>query len=1004
MTHESNPGKMKPGSSHSMLSPRLPADGKEEEEARQDKMEPGAKLADLCDEDKAKVARLINQVLLQPDKVAQSCTPTAETEKSKAGFPMTVLEADRSNLHPSNMKEKACDQQPTVTEAVSEPGMGVERQSELSGNLEQTDVQLNSGLRGKENQCIEQTESQSFAEQQKTPTQRRRPLPRPLPDLVVNILHMQKEVMSNGDSTALPDRPTEVNTAVQVQEPGSPNAERESGLERNSTGNAENQRSEGIRHKYSGESDESLVSSKSKKKLRFDPTAGEEGAFYYASDPGSSTCGRDVNDQNSKLQHQKLSVELTCSKCTQLVNKRNAGRNWDHQGGDTPEDSSVFANRPKMSVARRGGPGIREMDNLDIIHVTNHEDHGPDTISRSRIIRFKDNHCSAIKEAAAASELYSRHVHLCVKCSSPLMSKVPRHHRRYKMKEWNETDMTPNYETDDTSSTSRISESSLPGRSQPKLITRSIRSSSYLPSTRTWQMTVSEEEDIEGNNFHRRTSSGKQKVVKCKKHVHKDFHRQGLAPTGHTRIKDGRADDKKFEQADFVYDTSDSRLLQQSATAIRSIASRRSPPVQPMRFHLKDRRHDSRQEATGMDDEGDQFSEPRSDEFQVNHEKFETSSLSETENSESLKCSSLVEEAVVVLSEDQAGFRQGKCYRSSAEGRLELGSKAASCRQKVVGLKPEFQKRDKTLIKLPKISREVSKHNTTGKELVEGNERAEGGDTLSEKRRTSVVDLLGRFIRSNEECAAELIKCFKSKVVAPEDSEPRRGTSHGESSPECKAHKSQEAKMRERESETSTMNLPTRKMTSEQPKRCSGCLAVLKNKVSGSEEKTDVELNDSEIRCGSCSTSDAVLQNPGLQSSRSKGAGDNPTPDPTSSTDKQDEGNCKQGRMEMTGPVLTVGEDRKTSSAADIDNEEEFDTTENWHLGTFDISLLHLVNDLEVEETESWNQIHTQTPYGNSSSRKYDKGRKPWVLGHGQAYTVGRLFPAKRSTGIKQFR
>ncbi|KAL3696928.1 hypothetical protein R1sor_011004 [Riccia sorocarpa] len=481
--------------------------------------------------------------------------------------------------------------------------------------------------------------------------------------------------------------------------------------------------------------------------------------------------------------------------------------------------------------------------------------------------------------------------------------------------------MTPNYATDDTNSTLRISESSLPGRSQPKLITRSIRSSSYLPSTRTWQMTVSEEEDIEGNSFHRRTPSGKQKVVQCKKHVHKDVHRQGLAPTGHTRIKDGRADDKKFEQADFVYDTSDSRLLQQSATAIRCIASGRSPPVQPMRFHLKDRRYDSRQEATGMDDEGDQFSEPRSDEFQVNHEKFETSSLPETENSESLKCSSLVEEAVVVLSEDQAGFKQGKCYRSSAEGRLELGSKAASCRQKVVELKPEFKKGDKTLIKLPKISREVSKHNTTGKELVEGNERAEGGDTLSEKRRTSVVDLLGRFIRSRI----------------------------------------------------------------------------------GSEEKTDVGPNDNEIRCGSCYTSDAVLQNPGLQSPRSKRAGDNPTPDPTSSTDKQAEGNCKQGRLEMKGPVLTVGEDRETSSAADND-EEELDTTENWHLGTFDISLLHLVNDLEVEETVSWNQVHTQTPFGNSSSKKYDKGRKPWVLGHGQAYTLGRLFQAKRSTGIKQFR
>ncbi|KAL3696927.1 hypothetical protein R1sor_011003 [Riccia sorocarpa] len=291
MTHESNPSKMKPGSSHSMLSSRLPGRDKEEKEVVQEKVEPGAKLADLCDEDKAKVARLTNQVLLQPDQVAQSCTPTAETEKSKAGFPMTLLEADRSNLHSSNMREKACDQQPT--EAESEPGMGVERQSELSGNLEQTDVQLTSGLRGKENQFIEQKENQSFAEQRKTPNQRRRPLPRPLPDLVVNILHAQKEVMRTGDTTALPGRSTEVNTAVQVQDTGSPTAERASGLERNSAENGENetlQCSEGTRHKYSGESDESLVSSKGKKKLRFDPTAGEEGAFYYASDPGSSAC------------------------------------------------------------------------------------------------------------------------------------------------------------------------------------------------------------------------------------------------------------------------------------------------------------------------------------------------------------------------------------------------------------------------------------------------------------------------------------------------------------------------------------------------------------------------------------------------------------------------------------------------------------------------------------------------------------------------------------------
>ncbi|KAL2643445.1 hypothetical protein R1flu_011032 [Riccia fluitans] len=1023
MNHESSSGKTKLDSSPTRVAPR-PAGKREEEEVGNDKVESGSKLADLCDEDKAKVARLINQVLVQPDKYAQSFTPTAE--KFKAGFPVTALQAGCSNyLHDlSTMNEGACDRLPTAAETGSERGMGVENQGEFNGNLEKPDVKTGSGLRGKENQFSEQiatgdkvSEHDSLTEQQKTLPQRRRPLPRPLPDLVVNILHAQKEVMTSAN------RSTVVNTSGEMHESGSTNAGRRE--ERDSIDNegGENeaiQCSEATHHKYSGESDESFKSSKSKKKLRFDPTAGEEGEFYYASDLGKSVCensqeelqvrGTEVEDREA--QHQQPPAELTCSKCIQPNNKTKAARNWENGEVHSPEDPSVFANRQIMSLTRRGDPAVRDMGIPGIIYVTS-EDHGPEPSSQSRIIRLKENHYSAGPEAGV-SDLRARHAHLCVKCSTPFRSKLRSHHQHRK-KEWNEEEMRPNYGNDDTSLTSPISESLLPQ-------SRCVKSSSYIlsdnltskpPSTRAWNMTVSEEEDSGANSedFHSRTPSGKQKLVKGKKRVHKIF-RQVLRPTGRTRSKGdrelligARADDKNSGRAVLVYDTSDDDSDVLPPSAFRSTASGRSFPVQ---FSLNHRRagvrYDNKQRATAVEDEGDQGSETRSEKFQVNHEKFETLSESETGNSESLKCSSLVDETIFVPSGDQGATRESNCCRASAEGRLELGSKPGSCTP-VMELKPGVKRREKTPITLPKISCKASKPSNTGKQIVEDEERAEAGDIVSQKISTNVENLLSRFIRSNEECAAELIKCFKSKVAATQDSRTSKRTFPEKILSEGKAQKLEESKVRERDSDISTINLPAGKIKLKQTKRCLGCLAVMKDKVSSSEDKIEVEVNEKEILCGRCSTSEAILQNLGLQSPRSRKAGENTTPDPRSSADKHLEANAKQGCTEARSPTLPVtarGQDHEIPSAANDDNEGELEATEEWHIGMFDISLLHLVKDLEVEEIEYWNQINT--PYGNSGLRKCDDRRKPWVLGHGQAYTVDKLYHPKRNAGIKHFR
>ncbi|BBN01766.1 hypothetical protein MPTK1_2g10120 [Marchantia polymorpha subsp. ruderalis] len=1095
----------------------------------------GANLADLCDEDKAKVARLINQVLLafreihrlrdlledrnshesitsklreqnqemaaeisqlrlklawmqnllsplqghkvslQADKTASSLTPIREAECPEADthVPSQIMDV-------ADVKQELSDQLAASPAEMETTLAKADRKDErLYDEFRTTDVPVSAEARGKENKDPEASSKGLEAEschltEQEAVIQRRRPLPRPLPDLVVNILNKNNEATSlrsrdfreRTDPDVTPDRPP-----GKKQESSSSDPELvrplASDLHNSDLLHTDVRPNELIHcpevacQKYSGESDESLRSSNSRKKMRFDPTAGEEGEFYYASEIENEVFflrAKDDDTAGVRIQIEKTSTDYVCTRCSKPRSKKKLERHGHTQMNRRKSTHELATTEDKIGCDQlkphAGSIGQR-------ICLAD-EDHG--------LISGSHSYGSATHRTSSNS--HPRNLHRCVKCSSPLLSDISGYGDGTKSSVEAERRRRCQYDVDShASSTSRhssCSHSRIIGKcarccypANGNSANRSIREGK---SSKRETDYLSADEVVEFHNV--RWPSGKKKISRSGKPTNYLKETRSL---GHVGVKYGG----EFVTGSLAYEqASESRIKtcvssvedcplspQSSADSMMDVSRRSSPLIQPKAgSSIKGRVVNRKGELDANEVEDVQDSECEM--FLVNHEKLESSLRSDSEYSESLECSSLVDAKIFETKSGHGGISEKTLCRASAEGRLELGSNVASndppqqARKKNVEEIPvvdvntvgcDFYRHDKrTGEKEQGVSDDVctqpGNKNVEGTPAIDVNTAgrkaprhgkwsgekgkvaiddvyAQPGGMQTEKVIANVEDLLGRFIRSNAECAAELIRCSKyiqstaSEILSKQPKSNKKKFNLNKL-PDDKAEETEE--QTPESTQACHIHLPIGRRPLDQFARCAGCLVIMKPEVITSVKgKSVAEEKVAEALCGKCSTSRALLRSPKYLSSASAGAdNDQNTRLPTSTKIQvQVEARPVVSSLDYnTTNSLPRKEDHPAPTEGDVAyppqeaKEREGEKTEDLSTGSFDISLFHLINDLEVEDIEYWNHINTQAIDEDTGIRMYDSRRKRILRDKGQASATGHWRHPKRNANFKHFR